>query len=220
MLVKPLHRGLSKKLSKIFDPFFTTKEQGKGTGLGLSVVYGLVKQFKGVIDVSSIIGEGTVFSVYLPLSTGSVTKSLSDNNLTADAGDASILKGKTILVTEDEVDLRELIRSQLEEQGMNVLLAADGNEVLMIQDEADREIDILLTDIVMPNMNGLKLAELFKEVSPQTKVIFMSGYSMKGDAALYTLPTDAVYLEKPVMPNDLINNLIAVLSNSGAVARN
>ncbi len=183
-------------LEKIFDPFFSTKDQGKGTGLGLSVVYGLVQEMGGALDVSSVLGKGTKMSLYLPLSHEEQSKKISGN-----VSDLSTicLDGYSVLVAEDEPDLLMLVTNMLEEMGLKVYGASDGDEALvLLDDHMDEGIDILLTDVVMPNLNGVKLAELVSAMSPQTKIIFMSGYPANGDMAPVELPDDLSFVAKPV----------------------
>ena len=182
-------------IEKMFDPFFSTKDQGKGTGLGLSVVYGLVKEMGGVLDVASILGTGTVMSFYAPLSNEEQTKKVTGS--LADLSTIS-LRGYTALVAEDEPDLLLLVTSMLENLGMNVLGALDGDEALVLLDDNIDEIDILLTDIVMPGLNGVKLVELVTALSPDIKTIFMSGYPANGDMAPVEMPEGAKFIAKPV----------------------
>lgn len=180
--------------SKIFDPFFTTKDQGKGTGLGLSMVYGLVKDMKGEIDVTSKTGEGTTFTIMLPLS----EKTLPTSKITEDDNGKIHLDGVTALIAEDEPVLLDLVSDMLEEMGANVLRASNGNQALMLQEDFDGDIDLLLTDVVMPELNGVKLAELFGSVRPESKVMFMSGYPANGQMARVSLPESAFFLSKPI----------------------
>lgn len=181
--------------SKIFDPFFTTKDQGKGTGLGLSMVYGLVQQMGGFIDVTSAKGKGTTISIYLPVSAKKPVKKVTQ----ADGdGGALRLDGYTALIAEDEPDLLQLIAGMLEDMGMQVITAANGNDALVKQDDFEGEIDFLLTDVVMPELNGVKLAELFESLRPDSKVVFMSGYPANGQLARIQLPDGAYLLPKPI----------------------
>lgn len=190
-------------IEKIFDPFFTTKEQGKGTGLGLSMVYRLVQQMGGELEVESEPEEGTSFTIWFPISKQDVEEIVEEKrNLQKNS-----LAGRTILLVEDEVDLLEIMEHTLEDFGLTVLKATNGNEALGIQDEYEGEIDFLLTDMVMPQCGGVKLSELMGEVRPNTSVVFMSGYPVKGDVASVALPDNAIFLAKPVKTDDLRNIL-------------
>jgi signal transduction histidine kinase/ActR/RegA family two-component response regulator len=180
---------------RIFDPFFTTKGQGTGTGIGLSMVYGIVMQMKGQIDVHSALGYGTSMRVFLPLSDKTPVEKIvksADN----DAGVS--FNGYTVLVAEDEPDLLFVVTQMLEGMGMKVLSSSNGNDALAKQDDFDGDIDFLLTDVVMPEVNGLKLAELMTEVRPNTKIVFMSGYPANGAMAQVQLPNDVSFMAKPV----------------------
>ncbi len=182
-------------VDRIFDPFFTTKDQGKGTGLGLSMVYGLVQETGGYINVQSSLGRGTTISIYLPITDKEPTRQVK--------GDATNIEdlrmeGYTALVAEDEPDLRILVCDMLEKLGMTVLQAENGNEALAKQEDFEGQIDILLTDVVMPELNGVKLAELFQSLREETKIIFMSGYPANGKMARVELPDDAYFMAKPL----------------------
>ena len=192
--------GMSREvMERMFDPFFTTKEQGKGTGLGLSMVYGLIQQMNADMNVDSEIGKGTSFSIWFPESDAAPEENRVE---VQDLATAQLL-GKTVIVAEDEPDLLELMQSTLEGFGMKVMKAANGNEALELQDEYDGEIDFLLTDMVMPQLGGLELAELFKEVRPDTHIVFMSGYPVRGEISEIDLPDDVVFLAKPIMQENL-----------------
>lgn len=194
--------GMSKEvMEKMFDPFFTTKEQGKGTGLGLSMVYGLVQQMKGELQVSSEIGQGTSFTIWFP-EVQDVPESVRMQS-GARKVEGDNLSGKTVVVAEDEPDLLEIMKTTLEGFGMIVLKAANGNEALEVQDEYDGKIDFLLTDMVMPELGGLQLAELFHTVRPDTHVVFMSGYPVRGEMSDIQLPDNVVFLAKPVKHESL-----------------
>ncbi len=180
--------------AKMFDPFFTTKDQGKGTGLGLSMVYGLVKDMNGDIEVVTKQGSGTALTIYLPLSAHKPTS----HEMSEDENGNIHLEGFTAMIAEDEPDLLHLVSGMLEEMGAKVLKASNGNEALAMQEDYDGNIDFLLTDVVMPELNGVKLAELFEAVRPDSKVMFMSGYPTKGQMARVALPEDAFFMPKPV----------------------
>lgn len=186
-------------LPRIFDPFFTTKEQSKGTGLGLSVVYGLIDQLGGVITVDSEMGKGTHFNVYLPLTSPPEEDQL---NAGKDPVEPS-LKGKTILVAEDEPELRDILVTMLSGMDMQVLTAANGNQALMVQDGYDGKIDFLLTDVVMPEMDGVRLGELFTSVRPDSNIVYMSGYPfLERDRNLH-VPDTETFVHKPLQENKI-----------------
>jgi CheY-like chemotaxis protein len=180
----------------LFEPFFTTKEVGKGTGLGLATCYGIVQQHGGQIDVSSKVGQGTNINVYLPR----VSEAADLQHSGAKA--RSLPRGtETILLVEDERIVRQLAMRVLQHLGYTVLEAADGMEALRVAQRHDGTIDLLLTDVVMPQMNGNVLAERLRATHPQLKVLFMSGYSdgMVGQQRLGGCK-DAL-LQKPFTPD-------------------
>ncbi len=183
-------------LKKIFDPFFTTKGAGKGTGLGLSIVYGMVRNMKGYITADSRPGAGTTMNLYIPL-TDKRPISGGEKKISLESGEIRF-DGYTALVVEDEPDLLDLVCGMLTRLGMKVLKASNGNQALAIQDEFEGDIDFLITDVVMPEINGVKLAELFLSLRPDTKVTFMSGYPATGELAPVDLPPDAYFMAKPI----------------------
>jgi CheY-like chemotaxis protein len=195
-------------IGKIFEPFFSTKQPGKGTGLGLSMVYGLVKEMNGYIDIHSKSREGTSFSVYLPVSSRKAKKKITGN--LEDIKNLSFT-GYTAMVVEDEADLLVLVADLLERLGMKVLKACNGNEALVLLDEYEGEIDILLTDVVMPELDGIKLAELMHSFRPDTEVIFMSGYPSGGHMAKFEVPENACLLDKPVNERDLVSRIFQLV---------
>jgi len=156
----------------IFEPFFTTKESGKGTGLGLSTVYGLVKQNNGLINFSSEPGKGTEFSVYLPKYSGSEV-------LVKREQQAEQIKtgGETILIVDDEEEILKLSKMMLQKQGYRVLTAGSPGKAIKIAEAREEEIHLLLTDIIMPEMNGRDLSRKIRSIYPLVKVLFMSGYT-------------------------------------------
>ena len=157
-------------LNKIFDPFFTTKQTGQGTGLGLAMVFGLVKQNKGYITVDSVINEGTTFNLYFPVEQ-TLERESSEND------EKEIIPGtETILIVEDEADLLEISTSMLQEAGYTVLFSQDPAKALDIAKEYKGTIDLLLSDMVMPNMTSLELHNALQKIRPGIKTLYMSGY--------------------------------------------
>ena len=186
-------------LPRIFEPFFTTKAVGKGTGLGLATVYGIVNQHQGWIDVESEPGNGTTFKVFIPSTEGE----------TESAGvlicEPSIRGGnETVLVVEDEAPVRELVCNLLAAQGYRVLQAESGVQAIEIWQTSKQNVDLVLTDLVMPNqMNGRELAEKLWAERPHLKVIFTSGYSVDVIGADFVLQRGINYLQKPYPPQKL-----------------
>jgi two-component system cell cycle sensor histidine kinase/response regulator CckA len=179
-------------LGRIFEPFFTTKPAGKGTGLGLSTVFGIVRQHKGWLEVESKPNSGTTFRIYFPASSQPAQKA-------EPTADSTLRSGReTVLVAEDEAPLREMVVQILRIQGYVVLEAASGPDALELWERANRPIDLLLTDMVMPGgIMGSELAERLTSRCPRLKVIYTSGYSpgMAGrDASLLAGPN---FLPKP-----------------------
>jgi CheY-like chemotaxis protein len=182
----------------IFEPFFTTKEIGKGTGLGLATVYGVVKQSGGFIWVISSPGEGTTFEIYLPQAVGVASKP-------EQAGPSDIPRGsETVLVVEDEAGVRELACQFLRVKGYNVIEAKDGPEALEIAGRHPGTIHLLLSDMVMPKMNGGELAGRLRGIRPDIRVAFMSGYSEFSRGDLGRGFPDAPILQKPFSPASLV----------------
>ena len=178
--------------SHIFEPFFTTKEKGKGTGLGLSIVYGIVKQSGGEILVYSEPDKGTVFKIYFPLAAPGTEETQAPG-----AEEARLAATETILLVEDETQVRNLTRSILSRQGYRILTAASPAEALAIVEAATGNIHMMLTDIVMPQMNGLELAEKIRVIRPSLKVLFMSGYTDNAVVNQGILSHDMPFIQKP-----------------------
>lgn len=201
----------SKTVERIFDPFFSTKELGKGTGLGMSVVYGLVNELGGVLDVKSELGEGTTVSVYMPKADQELTKSLQGD---VQQAESIKLSGYTALVVEDEPDLLEVVSSMAGDLGLTVLRAQDGDEALVVLDEYEGDIDVLITDVSMPGMNGVKLAELVKALNEDIDIVFMSGYPANGNMAPVEVPEGAPFMAKPIGYDDFARTLYSELKAS------
>jgi two-component system cell cycle sensor histidine kinase/response regulator CckA len=159
-------------LSHLFEPFFTTKEIGKGTGLGLSIVYAIVKQFSGYITVQSELSKGTVFNLFFP----KVSSNVPSSNATA-ADSVSFVGSGTILLVEDESAVLSFVLTALSRSGYTVLVANNGKMASTVMESNKSGIDLLLTDIVMPDIRGNLVAEEFRRLYPKAPVMFMSGYS-------------------------------------------
>jgi two-component system cell cycle sensor histidine kinase/response regulator CckA len=193
--------------TQIFEPFFTTKELGRGTGLGLATVYGVVKQSNGYIWVYSELGKGTTFRIYLPRVEGA------GQTPTLDVRQSQSWQGgETILLVEDEDALREMIHQLLVECGYNVLQANNARRGLEVAQQHQGPIHLLLTDVVMPGMNGATLAEKLAASRPETKVLYMSGYADRAIGPHQILDSGADLLEKPFTRDSLTRKVRAVLS--------
>ena len=197
--------------ARIFEPFFTTKQEGKGTGLGLSTVYGIVRQSGGHITVESALREGTRFRIYLPPT--AVTELKVEDE--TPPMQTEILSGtETVLVVEDEPALRRLISVSLEKRGYTVLVAEDGTEAIRILENNPGEIDLVVSDIMMPRLNGLELQKKAILLRPEMRFLFISGYAEDTIGRTAHLPQDAGYLEKPFLPIELARKVRALLNES------
>jgi len=204
--------GISEEARQhIFEPFFTMKEQGRGTGLGLSTVYGIVQQSNGVIEVDSEPGRGTTFTLYLPRIEGRPEQDSATNST------GSLRGSETVLVVEDQDDVRRLIIGTLRYYGFHVMEAANGGLALLEADRYSGQIDLLLTDVIMPDMSGRVLADRLKESRPGTKVLYVSGYSGELIAHRGVLNAGVAYLPKPFTPEVLAAKVRQVLGPSSEV---
>jgi CheY-like chemotaxis protein len=193
----------------IFEPFFTTKEIGKGTGLGLATVYGIVKQSGGSIEVYSEEGIGTSFKVYLPR----VAVQAEPERIKGLS--AEWPKGtETILLVEDEDLVRHLSSQILEESGYTVIEARNGLHALEICEQENYKFDLLMTDVVMPQMGGRELAEKLKSKLPGIKLLFTSGYTDDAIVRHGIIETNTSFIQKPFSPEDLSNKIREILDNT------
>jgi CheY-like chemotaxis protein len=177
----------------MFEPFFTTKEVGKGTGLGLATVYGIVKQNNGFINVASEPGHGASFKIYLPRHTATT------GLMRKESPAASIARGhETLLLAEDEPAVLDMARRMLEGLGYRVLAASTPDEAIRLAGEHAGKIHLLITDVVMPGMNGLDLAKNLVSLYPGIRCLFMSGYAGNALTPHGVLDEEAHYIQKPL----------------------
>ncbi|MDP8225413.1 MAG: ATP-binding protein, partial [Candidatus Lernaella stagnicola] len=192
-------------LDKIFEPFFTTKKVGYGTGLGLPTVYGIVKQNNGFINVYSELGHGTTFKIYIPRETAIIETPES-------VVEATDLSGsETILVVEDQIAVRQLAERVLRRLGYRVLSAGNGEEALAICRERIEDIDMLVTDVVMPGMSGKTLLDRIHEIKPDLKALYISGYTQNTIVNHGVLDEGTNFLQKPFRPRDLAGRIREIL---------
>ncbi|OGS50874.1 MAG: hypothetical protein A3J79_07430 [Elusimicrobia bacterium RIFOXYB2_FULL_62_6] len=206
LAVSDTGRGMSPEVrTHIFEPFFTTKEQGKGTGLGLSTVYGIVKQSGGSILVDSEPGKGSLFRIYLPVSVAK--KEESPAAIPAPSSNSGT---GTILLVEDDEAVRRFAARLLSQSGYTVLEAATPKEAIALC-ELRKDIRLMLTDIVMPQMNGYELAKITAAMNPGMKVVFMSGYTDSAITRENVLAPGTVLLQKPLKTETVLSTLKKVL---------
>lgn len=196
-------------MARIFEPFFTTKEVGKGTGLGLAMVFGIVQQSGGTINVYSEPGHGTTFKIYFPAVTGQPT---SEN----DPGSNRHISGhETILLVEDDESVRELAVTSLKMYGYKVLTATNGKEALQIvRSSTNGSVDLVLTDVVMPGISGPDLARMLQIQYPRLKILFMSGYTDDAVVRHGLLEADVAFIQKPYTPVGLVQKVRQVLDEN------
>ncbi len=191
----------------IFEPFFTTKEFGKGTGLGLSTVYGIVKQNNGYIHVYSEPDKGTTLKIYFP----STIEDKVDIGINQEASQESLKGSQTVLVVEDEELVRQITSTTLKDNGYTVLEASNSKEALPICENYPGKIHLLITDVVMPGMQGPSLAKKILSIHPEIGVLFMSGYTDKAAEQLELLDHESHFLEKPFTPKKLLSKIKEIL---------
>jgi CheY-like chemotaxis protein len=190
----------------IFEPFFTTKEEGRGTGLGLATVYGIVKQSGGFIWVYSEPGRGSTFKIYFPR-----VEEVGPTAKTAKVRPKRVEGSKTVLVVEDEAGVRSLVCQALAAYGYKVLEAAGAARALKISKQHTQPIDLLLTDVVMPRTSGKELAKRLSSLHPETKVLYMSGYTDDAVVRLGLSEGGTPFLQKPFGPDALLLKVHEVL---------
>jgi CheY-like chemotaxis protein len=206
--------------ARIFEPFFTTKPVGKGTGLGLATVFGIVKQGGGVLEVESSPGNGTAFRIFWPGMTAQECAATPATPVIVSAPPSQLAQGsKTILLVDDETDIRELAALTLEEHGYRVLTAADAEEALLLGEKHGRDIDALVTDVMMPGISGVQLAELLTKRLPELRVLFVSGHSNEAISGETLLATSSSYLQKPYRGQALLTKIGEVLTTSPTALR-
>ncbi len=199
--------GMNEKTrSQIFEPFFTTKAVGKGTGLGLSTVHGIVKQNKGFINVYSEPGKGSTFQIYIPKYGETLTEKSENETIQIPHG-----KGQHVLLVEDEIVLLEMTKAMLEELEYKVYVASRPMEALSFFKEKGCMPDLLLTDVVMPEMNGKELADQVKKLCAKVKVLFMSGYTANAIAHHGVLDKGIAFIQKPFSLNELAQAIAKIL---------
>jgi CheY-like chemotaxis protein len=186
--------GMSREVkAHLFEPFFTTKAKGQGTGLGLSTAYGVVMQSGGHIAVQSEEGHGTSFKIYLPRVTEEGAVEAAQEPVTSGAGRGT----ETVLVAEDEDGVRNLVSNMLRMRGYTVLEARNGLEALQIVERAQSRVDLVLTDVIMPNLSGRELADRLAVLQPDTPLIYMSGYTNETVVQHGILDSGRPFLQKP-----------------------
>ncbi|MCB0164661.1 MAG: PAS domain S-box protein [Anaerolineae bacterium] len=207
LIVRDTGIGMSQAIqARIFEPFFTTKARGRGTGLGLATVYGIVKQSGGQIRVCSEVGQGTTFKIYLPrVREPGPSPSPAVDSMALPTG------SETILLVEDDEGVRGLVSRILEMQGYTVLAAYDGQEALQLAAHHSGNIDLLLTDVVMPGIHGRALAEQLRRTLPNLKILYISGYSDEEIAHHGVLNPGVAFLQKPFKASALTHKLRQVL---------
>jgi CheY-like chemotaxis protein len=200
-------RGMDKEtLESIFEPFFTTKEVNQGTGLGLATVYGIVKQNNGFINVYSEPGKGTTFRIYLPRHVGAAEKASAPVITEIQRG-----RQERVLLVEDETAIRKMGQMMLERLGYRVVAAATPSEALRLAEEHADAMELLITDVVMPEMNGRDLANRLHSLYPAIKILFMSGYTADVIAHRGVLDEGMQFIQKPFSMADLGLKVRAVL---------
>jgi len=205
LMVTDTGMGMDKEtLERIFDPFFTTKEMGRGTGLGLASVYGIIKGHGGYVDVDSKEKHGSTFSIFLPASEKEVRKRVKSAD--------RVIKGTgTVLLVDDEEVIVEVGRDLLKAMGYRALVAKDGKEAVEVYKKNRDDIDIVVLDMVMPNIGGGEAYDRMKEINPDIKVLLSSGFSVDGDATEILERGCNGFIQKPFTIKDLSAKIREIL---------
>jgi two-component system cell cycle sensor histidine kinase/response regulator CckA len=206
MSISDTGTGMTKDIrERVFEPFFTTKEQGRGTGLGLATVYGIIKQSGGYIKVDSQPGRGSTFRVYLPR-----TDETPEANVAFRPSHTSA--AKTVLVVEDDEQVLRLAAAALKSQGYAVLQTQRPEEALKLFKRRGKDIDLLLTDVIMPELSGTRLAARLRKSRPHLKVLFMSGHAQPGEKDALPQDHHSGFIQKPFTTQNLLDKIHQVLA--------
>jgi CheY-like chemotaxis protein len=193
--------------ARIFEPFFSTKEVGKGPGLGLSIVYGIIKQHEGYINVYSELGKGTTFKIYLPLSKPT------DESIKETASHTINGSIETVLVAENDADVREMIKEVLKGSGYTVVEAENGEKAIKAFHENREGIQLLILDVIMPKKNGKEVFDEIRKVRPDMKAIFTSGYDINVIQKKGFLEEEHDFISKPILPDEFLQKVREVLDS-------
>lgn len=208
LTVQDTGMGMDKSvLARAFDPFFTTKELGRGTGLGLAMVHGIVGQHNGFIEVDSVVGQGTMFSIYLP----AVNRAPIALHTDEKEGGFAVGGNETVLVVEDDPDLRFLMEEVLQDYGYTVISACDGEEGLHLFENAPESIALIVSDVITPKMKGKELYDRVQDMFPATKFLFVSGYQPNQISQNFVLDEGVHFLQKPFDLDELATKVREVL---------
>lgn len=215
IVVKDTGHGMDKEvMQRIFDPFFTTKEVGDGTGLGLSSVYGIVKNHKGYIDVFSEKGKGTSFEIFLPASSMESSPSV-EEKIIGEEGQGG--QGTTILLVDDEWVVLEVGKEMLESLGYAVFTARSGKEALQLYEQQREEIDLVILDLVLPEMGGAEIFDQLKQIDPNVKVLLSTGYGIVGEAGKLLNRGCEGFIQKPFRIDQLARKLDEILHRADGI---
>ena len=199
--------------NQIFDPFFTTKEMGRGTGMGLASAYGIIKNHAGIITVNSQIGKGTKFNIYLPISKKKLSKEM--------AIQTGLLNGsETVLLVDDEEAVMQVGKTLLESLGYKVITAKDGKRAVDIIVKKEDEIDLVILDMIMPEMGGGKAFDLIRKFKPDMPVILSSGYALNGQAEAIMRKGCNEFLQKPFTISELSKKVRKILDGAKEPSKN